>query len=107
MLSGRPISAPSISERTSRMRHVNQQGPSRRTMLRAGAAAGTAAALGAAGLFAAGTARAATTARSRTGGLAYPPDVTDTSHCTPEVAAIFRGFFTAKRRYDLTGLMSY
>ena len=89
------------------MQHVDQQGPTRRTMLRAGAAAGTAAALGAAGLFATGTASAATTARSRTGGLAYPPDVTDTSHCTPEVAAIFRGFFTAKSRHDLTGLMSY
>jgi hypothetical protein len=76
-------------------------------MLSAGATAGTAAALGAAGLFVAGTARAATAARSRTGGLAYPPDVTDTSHCTPEVAAIFRGFFTAKSRHDLTGLMSY
>ena len=76
-------------------------------MLRAGAAAGTAAALGAAGLFAAGTARAATTAGSGTRGLPYPPDVTDTSHCTPEAAEIFRGFFTAKSEHDAAGLMSY
>lgn len=77
-------------------------------MLRAGAAAGTAAALGAAGLFAAGTARAATRAGSGTGwGLPYPPDVTDTSHCTPEVAAIFRGFFTAKSEHDIPRVMSY
>jgi hypothetical protein len=89
------------------MQHVNQQGTTRRTMLRAGAAAGTAAALGAAGLFAAGTARAATTAGSGTRGLPYPPDVTETSHCTPEAAAIFRGFFSAKSEHDVTTLMSY
>ena len=76
-------------------------------MLRAGAMAGTAAALGAAGLFAAGTGRAATTAASGTGGLPYPPDVTDTSHCTPEAAAIFRGVFTAKSEHDLAAFMSY
>ena len=76
-------------------------------MLRSGAAAGTAAALGAAGLFAAGTARAATTAGSRTRRLPYPPDVTDTSHCTPEAAAIFRGFFTAKSEHHVSTLMSY
>ena len=46
------------------MQHANQQGTTRRTMLRAGAAAGTAAALGAAGLFAAGTASAATARRA-------------------------------------------
>lgn len=76
-------------------------------MLRAGAAAGTAAALGATGLFAAGTVRAATTAGSGTRGLPYPSDVTDTSHCTREAAAVFRGFFTAKSHHDLTALMSY
>lgn len=76
-------------------------------MLRAGAAAGTAAALGAAGLFATGTARAATTAGKETRGLPYPPDVTDTSHCTPGAAALFRGFFAAKSRHDITALMSY
>lgn len=65
------------------------------------------AALGAAGLFAAGTARAATTAGSGTRGLPYPPDVTDTSHCTHEAAEIFRGFFTAKSEHDAAGLMSY
>ena len=76
-------------------------------MLRAGAAAGTAAALGAAGLFATGTARAATTAGSGTRGLPYPSGVTDTSHCTPEAAGIFRGFFAAKSEHNLTALMSY
>jgi hypothetical protein len=76
-------------------------------MLRAGTATGTAAALGATGLLAAGTARAATTAGSRLRGLPYPPDVTDTSHCTPEVAEIFRGFFTAKSEHDAVGVMSY
>jgi hypothetical protein len=76
-------------------------------MLRAGAAAGTAAALGAACLFAAGTGRAATTAASGTGGLPYPPDVTDTSHCTPQAAAIFRGVFTAKSEHDTAAFMSY
>ena len=76
-------------------------------MLRAGAAAGTAAALGAAGLFATRTADAATAAGSGTGGLPYPAGVTDTSHCTPRAAAVFRGFFTAKSKHDLTALMSY
>jgi hypothetical protein len=87
--------------------HANQQGTTRRTMLRAGAAAGTAAALGAAGILAAGTASAATTAGSGTGGLPYPSGVTDTSHCTPEVAGIFRGIFTAKSGHDAARFMSY
>jgi hypothetical protein len=85
------------------MQHANQQGTTRRTVLRAG----TAAALGAAGIFAAGTARAATTAGSGTGRLPYPSGVTDTSHCTPEVAAIFRGIFTAKSEHDAASFMSY
>jgi hypothetical protein len=89
------------------MQHADQQGATRRTVLRAGAAAGTAATLGAAGLFAAGTAGAATTADSGTRGLPYPSGVTDTSHCTPGAAKIFRGFFTAKSEHDLTALMSY
>lgn len=76
-------------------------------MLRAGAAAGTAAALGAAGIFAAGKASAATTAGSGKQGLPYPSGVTDTSHCTPEVAAIFRGIFTAKSEHDAASFMSY
>jgi len=76
-------------------------------MLRAGATAGTAAALGAAGLFAARPASAATTAGSGTGEPPYPPDVTDTSHCTPEAAAIFRGVFTAKSEHNLAAFMSY
>jgi hypothetical protein len=76
-------------------------------MLRAGAAAGTAAALGAAGIFAAGKASAATTADSGNQGLPYPSGVTDTSHCTPEVAGIFRGIFTAKSEHDAAAFMSY
>jgi hypothetical protein len=72
-------------------------------MLRAGAAAGSAAALGAAGIFAAGKASAA----SRTRGLPYPSGVTDTSHCTPEVAGIFRGIFAAKSEHDAASFMSY
>jgi hypothetical protein len=76
-------------------------------MLRAGAAAGTAAALGAAGIFAAGTASAATTAGSGNQGLPYPSGVTDASHCTPEVAAIFRGIFTAKSEHDAAAFLSY
>jgi hypothetical protein len=76
-------------------------------MLRTGAVAGTAAALGVTGMFAAGTAGAATTAAGGTQRLPYPSGVTDTSHCTPEVAAIFRGFFTAKSEHDITGFMSY
>jgi hypothetical protein len=75
-------------------------------MLRAGATAGTAAALGAAGIFAAGTARGATTAIGNQG-LPYPSGVTDTSHCTPEVAGIFRGFFTAKSEHHIPTVMSY
>jgi hypothetical protein len=89
------------------MQQVGQLGTTRRTMLRGGAAAGTAAALGAAGLFATGRADAATTAGSGTGGLPYPAGVTDTSHCTPGATAVFRGFFTAKSKHDLTALMSY
>jgi hypothetical protein len=76
-------------------------------MLRAGAAAGTTAALGAAGILTARTASAATTAGSGKRGLPYPSDVTDTSHCTPEVAGIFRGVFTAKSEHDAASFMSY
>jgi hypothetical protein len=76
-------------------------------MLRAGTAAGTAAALGAAGIFAAGTASAASTAGRGQQELPYPPGVTDTSHCTPEVAGIFRDVFTAKSEHDAAGFMSY
>lgn len=89
------------------MGHTNQRGTTRRTMLRVGTAAGTAAALGATGLFAAGTGKAATTLGGGTRRLPYPRDVTDTSHCTPEAAAIIRGFFTAKSEHDVTSLMSY
>ena len=89
------------------MKHVSRQGPSRRTMLRSGALAGTAATLSCAGLLTAGTARAATAAGGGDQGLPYPSSVTDTSHATPEVAEIFRGFFTAKSEHDIPALMSY
>ena len=89
------------------MEHVDQQGTTRRTMLRTGAMAGTAAALGATGMFAAGTARAATAAANGTPQLPYPSGVTDTLHCTPEAAALFRGILTAKSKHDAAGFMSY
>jgi hypothetical protein len=76
-------------------------------MLRTGALAGTAAALGATGMLAAGKARAATTAANGTQQLPYPSGILDTSHCTPEVAAIFRGILAAKSKHDATGFMSY
>jgi hypothetical protein len=81
-------------------------------MLRAGAMAGTAMALGAAGMFAAGTAHAAggtpaaTRAARGTRNLPYPSGVTDTSHCTPEVAALIQGVFTAKSQHDAAGFMA-
>jgi hypothetical protein len=86
------------------MQHVNQQATTRRTMLSAGAAA---AALSAAGIFAASTASAATTVNNGAGGLPCPSDVTDTSHCTKEVAGIFRGFFTAKSEHNAAAFMSH
>ena len=89
------------------MEYVDQQGTTRRTMLRTGAMAGTAAALGATGMFAAGTARAATAAASGAPQLPYPSGVTDTSHCTPEAAALLRGILTAKSKHDAAGFMSY
>jgi hypothetical protein len=89
------------------MGDVNERGASRRTMLRAGAVVGSAAALGTAGaVLGAGTARAATSTHAG-GGLPYPAGVTDTSHCTREVAEIFRGFYTAKSEHDAKKLMSY
>jgi hypothetical protein len=89
------------------MERMTQQGMTRRTMLRTGAVAGAAAAaaLGATGMFTAGTARAATTTTGGT--LPYPSGVTDTSHCTPEVAAIFRDVFSAKSRHDAAGFLAH
>jgi hypothetical protein len=89
------------------MQHLNQHGPTRRTVLRAGAAAGTAAIFSAAGLSAAALASAAAAADSGTDGLPYPSGITDTSHCSPEAAAIFRGVFTAKSEHDAVRFMSY
>ena len=92
------------------MWHANQQGHSRRTVLRAGASVGTAAALGAGGVFGAGTASAtgkASAGRGRAGSPPYPSGVTDTSHCTPRAAAIFQGIFTAKSEHDTAAFMSY
>lgn len=89
------------------MDHVDRQGTTRRTMLRTGAMAGTAAALGATGVFTAATARAATPAANGRQQLPYPSGVTDTSHCTPEIAAVFRGILTAKSRHDAAEFLSY
>src|ERR1700722_20106561 len=92
------------------MEQVNQRGTTRRTMLRTGAVAGAATALGDTGVITAGAARAATTATGPAHGtqqLPYPSGVTDTSHCTPEVAAIFRGLFTAKSEHDAAAFLSY
>ncbi|HEY4457643.1 MAG TPA: hypothetical protein VGN81_25240 [Pseudonocardiaceae bacterium] len=79
------------------MEHLSQHGISRRAMLRTGAIAG---ALGAAGMLTAGPASAAQR-------LPYPSGVTDTSHCTPDVAAIFSGLFAAKSAHNAAGFMSY
>jgi hypothetical protein len=87
------------------MQHVDQQGASRRAVLRAGTAAGTVVALPAAGLLAAGTARASTAGGGE--GLPNPPGALDVSHCTEEVAALFRGFFAAKSEHDTAAMMSY
>jgi hypothetical protein len=90
------------------MRDGIEQGTSRRTVLRAGAAVGSAAALGAAGaVLAPGTARAATSSGAARGGLPYPAGVTDTTHCTQQVAEIFQGFYTAKSEHNAKKLMSY
>ena len=52
-------------------------------------------------MLGAGPARAATVAPGSPR-LPYPADVTDTSHCTPEAAEIFRGFAAElKRRFLL------
>jgi hypothetical protein len=76
-------------------------------MLRTGAAAGTVAALGVAGVFPTGKASAAVRTGSGNQGLPYPSGVTDTSHCTPEAAEIFRGIFTAKSEHDAATFLSY
>jgi hypothetical protein len=89
------------------MGDVNERGASRRTMLRAGAVVGSASALGAAGaVLGSGAASAATSARAGRG-LPYPAGVTDTSHCTREVAEIFQGFYTAKSEHNAEKLLSY
>ena len=85
------------------MDHLSQHAFTRRAMLRTGAMATTAAALGAAGMITAGTAQAA----SATPSLPYPSGVLDTSHCTPDVAALFTGLFTAKSEHNAAGFMSY
>ena len=93
------------------MRQVDEQGTTRRTVIRTAAVVGTTAALGAAGVAlgagAASAAPAAAAASAKQGRLPYPPGVTDTSHCTPEVAEIFRGFYSAKSEHDAARLMSY
>lgn len=91
------------------MQHGNKQEPTRRTMLRAGAVAGTATGLSAAGILGARAANA--TATSAPGESRkpppYPPDVTDASRCTPEVAALFHRIFTAKSEHDTAAFMAH
>ncbi|WP_194905843.1 hypothetical protein [Catenulispora rubra] len=106
------------------MSHVDQQNPDRRTLLRIGAVAGSAAGLGAAGVFGARAANA--TAAMQAGSAArrpsqasdandathsqhpsYPPHTVDTSHCTPEVADIFRRVFAAKSNHDTAAFMAH
>ena len=69
--------------------------------------AGTVAALGATGLFAADRASGATPAADGSQELPYPPGVTDASHATPAVAALFAGYFAAKSKHDIPAVMSY
>ena len=90
------------------MRPENGQGATRRTVIRTAAMVGTTAALATAGAaLGAGGASAAPLAPAKQGKLPYPPHVTDTSHCTPEVAEIFRGFYSAKSEHNAAKLMSY
>lgn len=90
------------------MQHVTKPEPTRRTLLRAGAVAGTVAGLSTAGILGARTASAAATLPY--GGSRkppYPPDVTDTSRCTPEVAELFHRIFTAKSEHDTAAFMAH
>jgi hypothetical protein len=90
------------------MRPENGQGATRRTVIRTAAMVGTTAALATAGAaLGAGGASAEPLAPAKQGKLPYPPHVTDTSHCTPEVAEIFRGFYSAKSEHNAAKLMSY
>ena len=90
------------------MRPENEHGTTRRTVIRTAAMVGTTAALATAGAaLGAGGASAAPLAPARRDSLPYPPHVTDTSHCTPEVAEIFRGFYSAKSEHNAAKLMTY
>jgi hypothetical protein len=90
------------------MRPENEHGTTRRTVIRTAAMVGTTAALATAGAaLGAGGASAAPLASARRDSLPYPPHVTDTSHCTPEVAEIFRGFYSAKSEHTAAKLMTY
>jgi hypothetical protein len=77
-------------------------------MFRTGAMAGTAVALWAAGVIGAETASASSRAAGWTGTwLPYPPGLVDTSHCSPEVAAILQRLFAAKSEHDIAAFMSF
>ena len=86
------------------MPREHEQAATRRTVLRAGAAVGGVTVLGAASVLGAGTANAATRSSASP---PYPQGVTDTSHASPRVAEIFRGFFTAKSEHNAPALMNY
>lgn len=90
----------------------NDQNPgaSRRALLRAGAAAGGAAALGAVSAAQAGAAAAASlpSARSAWRGDKLPyPDVADTSHATERLTRIVKGFFAAKSLHHAADMVSF
>jgi hypothetical protein len=107
------------------MSHVDQQEPARRTLLRIGAVAGTAASLGAAGVLGARAANATATMQSgmQPGSAArrppqpsdtnnpphpsYPPHTVDASHCTSEVADILRRVLAAKSSHDTAAFMAH
>ena len=83
------------------------QGASRRTMLRAGAVMGGAAALGAVAVAQSGSASAVTQRPgNRSGKLPYP-DVADTSHATEQVARIVKGFFAAKSLHHAADMVAF
>jgi hypothetical protein len=82
------------------------QGASRRTMLRAGAVVGGAAALGAVTVSQASAASAAPQVAGGRGKLPYP-DVADTSHATAAVARIVKGFFAAKSLHHAADMVAF
>jgi hypothetical protein len=82
------------------------QGTSRRAMLRAGAVVTGTAALGAVAVGQASAASAAPQVPGNRNKLPYP-DVADTSHATAEVARIVKGFFAAKSLHHAADMVAF